>query len=84
MATIDCTTALGLLGHTADFTQFLPNFCGPELIHFRGRVMAIQVPAPNSGIESSILIQFDGLGSDSMDYVDLDSIVGFVTLPMHV
>jgi hypothetical protein len=81
MATIDCTTALGLLGHTADFVQFMPCFDGPELIHFRGSVMAVHLPAAGTGVEQSLLIQFEGYGPDAMDYVETDTIIGFVTLP---
>lgn len=80
MATFDCTTALSMLGHTGDFSQFIASYHGPDLIHFRGTVMAVQIAAPGSGVEDSILVQFDGLGPDSMDYVDLSTVIGCTTL----
>lgn len=76
MAVIDCTTALSYLGRSAGFTQFLPGFEGPELIEFTGRIMAVQVPAPGTGVECAVLIQFDEPG-DFMDFVDLETLVSF-------
>ena len=76
MAAIDCTTALSNLGRSARFTQFIPAFDGPELIEFRGRIMAVQVPAPGTAVECSILVQFEEPG-DWMDFVDVTSVVAF-------
>lgn len=77
MAAIDCTTALSHLGRSANFVQFLPAFEGPELIEFRGRIMAVQVPAPGTGVECALLIEFEGLPRSRMDFVDIDTVVGF-------
>lgn len=77
MAAIDCTTALANLGRVALFTQFIPAFEGPELIEFRGRIMAVQVPAPGTDVESAVLVQFEDPG-EWMDFVDLASVVAFL------
>jgi hypothetical protein len=38
--------------------------------------MAVQVPAPGTGVECAVLIQFDEPG-DFMDFVDLETLVSF-------
>lgn len=41
---------------------------------FVAQVMAVQLPAPGSGVETSILILEDGYSSDQLDYVDVSDL----------
>jgi len=72
MAAIHSTDVLALLGTTVDLVEAVPMPCGPESRRYRARVMAVQMPAPGTGIECSLLLLEEGLPPDCMDYVELD------------
>jgi hypothetical protein len=68
-------TGLELLGQTICFRDLRLESLLPESVSldsFSGVVVAIQIPAPNSGIETALLIR-DG-DTFSEDYVDLEDI----------
>lgn len=78
MAAIDCTTALANLGCMASFTQLIPSLDGLSLYSFRGKIMAVQVPAPGTGVECALLVHQDGYPLDVMEFFDLQTLVDFL------
>lgn len=72
MDAINSTDALGLLGKTLDLCECLPGLYGPDFAAYRATVMAVQVPAPGSGIEWSLLLHQEGFPPDHLEYVELD------------
>lgn len=72
MTAINSTQALSLLGKSFNFVESIPMPYGPDFALYRARVLAIQVPAPGTDIEWSILLLQDGYKYP--EYVDLDSL----------
>lgn len=64
--------ALGLLGKTLDLVECIPNVYGPDFSVYRATVKAVQVPAPGSGIEWSLLLHQEGFPPDHLEFVELD------------
>ncbi|WAB91024.1 hypothetical protein OSS47_23270 [Pseudomonas citronellolis] len=60
---------LGLRGKRLDVVQSRGAFL-PES-RFIARVMAVQLPAPGSAIETSLLLLEEGSDDDCMDFVDI-------------
>lgn len=48
---------------------------------FIAQVMAVQLPASGSGVETSVLILEDGYSSDQLDYVDASELTLLEVLP---
>jgi hypothetical protein len=75
MATSYPTNPMHLLGRTIDFVQLFHEDSGPSPVFFTGRVVAVQVPAPFSDIEWSLLIeQRLANGRLVSDYSSLDDL----------
>ena len=72
MAAINHTEALSLLGQTVNVVECIPMPYGPDFSRYRATVMAVQVPAPGTDIEWSVLLHQEGLAPDQMDYIELD------------
>ena len=70
MTVIDSTQALSLLGKSFDFLCMCPGEYGPYFDRFHALVLAVQVPAPGTDIEWSILLLIDGFKDP--DYFELD------------
>lgn len=72
MAALNSTQALSLLGRVIDVIECIPMPYGPDYFRYRATVMAVQVPAPGTDIEWSLLLHQEGYAPDQMDYVELD------------
>lgn len=72
MAAINHTEALSLLGQTVTVVECIPMPYGPDFSRYRATVMAVQVPAPGTDIEWSVLLHQEGFAPDRMDYIELD------------
>lgn len=72
MAALNSTQALSLLGRVIDVIECIPMPYGPDYSRYRATVMAVQVPAPGTDIEWSLLLHQEGSAPDQMDYVELD------------
>jgi hypothetical protein len=70
MTVINSTQALSLLGKSFDFIITCPGEYGPDFDNVHARVLAVQVPAPGTDIEWSILLLIDGFKDP--DYFELD------------
>lgn len=70
MAAVNSTQALSLLGKSFDFVECIPMPYGPDFSRYRARVLAVQVPAPGTDIDWSILLLMDGFKDP--EYVELD------------
>lgn len=75
MATSYPINPMYLLGRTFDFIQLIHCEEGAFPVEFRGRVLAVQVPAPGTDVEWSVLIEqrLDDR-TLSADYASLDSL----------
>lgn len=72
MAAMNSTQALSLLGKTLDLVVCIPTEEGPDYDRFLGTIMAVQVPAPGTGVEWSVLIHQDGYPADYMEFIELE------------
>lgn len=72
MASLNSTQALALLGRVIDVVECIPMPYGPDFSRYRATVMAVQVPAPGTDIEWSLLLHMEGFAPDQMEYIELD------------
>lgn len=69
MATLSEPELLDLRGKRIKVVQHFQNALPDE--RFIARVLAVHLPASDSGVETSLLLIEDGHGADSGDYVDV-------------
>lgn len=73
MAALNSIQALSLLGRVIDVIECIWwNDEGPDYSAYRATVMAVQVPAPGTDIEWSLLLHQEGFPAEEMVYVELD------------
>jgi hypothetical protein len=72
MATSNVTELTSMLGQRICFINVFQMEYGPDYAAVSGDVLAVLVPAPGSGVGSSILVRQDG--RQEPEYFDLEEI----------